>query len=206
MGVGDALFPIVAFDESGNTGENLLDRAQPLYCLASVHLELDQASRLAATNSGQGQELRFARLRRSDSGRQRILTVLRARCITSESARITPVHKPFMVAAKLFDLVMEPTLHESGINVYERGFHKAYANILYRRGPNACGEDAWLELMASFVAAVRSGREEAVDRLMRAHRVCQLSANDLTVRQLLDLLPPEIVGTCFAVRSIRWRS
>jgi hypothetical protein len=74
--------PIVAFDESGNTGENLLDQLQPIYCLASVHIDESKAEALAKDLLLKGQkELRFASLRGSRRGREAIVAALTSWCV-----------------------------------------------------------------------------------------------------------------------------
>lgn len=111
----------VGFDESGNTGPNLLDPEQPLYVLAAVQLDEDDAKEIVAAHLGQARELRYGQLVKRPFGRRKILEVLNDGRLTAENARVTPVHKEFMVAAKLFDQLMEPSMYERGYDVYDRG-------------------------------------------------------------------------------------
>ena len=65
--------PTVAFDESGNSGANLLDSEQPVFVLASVHISDDEAANLIDTKSD---EVKFSKLRRSATGKRKILKIL----------------------------------------------------------------------------------------------------------------------------------
>jgi len=65
--------PIVAFDETGNTGDNLLDPDQPVFVLASVQLPDEDTVRVLGDPAG---EIKFAKLKRSRVGERRILSIL----------------------------------------------------------------------------------------------------------------------------------
>lgn len=86
----------VAFDESGNTGDNLLDRSQPIYTLASIQLAEDDAEALIdeAVPSRDG-ELKYSSLRRSRVGREAIVRILGSDLMKPGRARVTAMHKPF---------------------------------------------------------------------------------------------------------------
>jgi hypothetical protein len=61
--------PLVAFDESGHTGEDLLNDRQPIFALASVHLsdaQTDEALKLLYNRPGQ--EVKFKNLKKSEAG------------------------------------------------------------------------------------------------------------------------------------------
>ncbi len=54
---------IIAFDESGNTGSDLLDKEQPVFVLASVKLTAGQAKELKSIFKTNSSELKFNRLK-----------------------------------------------------------------------------------------------------------------------------------------------
>jgi hypothetical protein len=85
---------------------------------------------------------------------------------------------------------MEPTLHNGGFEVYERGLHRAYSNILWRQGAAACGQGRWQHLLRAFVDACRDPSAERIDRLREANGRCLAASTDETVDQLLMLVPP----------------
>ena len=53
-GEGRMTIPTIAFDEAGNTGQNLLDPAQPIFVLSSVCLEISEAQALCDLVGGPG--------------------------------------------------------------------------------------------------------------------------------------------------------
>ncbi len=138
----DSGFPVVAFDESGHSGDRLLDADQPIYALASVNASRDVALELIdRVRPPQLAELKYSRLRNSPAGRAAILAVLDSTLVTVASARVYPAHKPFMLAAKIFDNLIEPWFWDRGVETRNRVANIAAANIIYRRGASACGEE-----------------------------------------------------------------
>lgn len=71
--------PTVHIDESGNSGQNLLDPNQPVFALAAVELADDDAERIAATLRGDSDEAHYTKMRRSGGGRSLALTALPTR-------------------------------------------------------------------------------------------------------------------------------
>src|SRR5664279_242889 len=127
--------PIVCMDESGNTGENLLDSVQPVFALAGVLLDEDTSEQVirAALNHTQMTELKFAALRRSPPGRRNILSVIDDAALNVENVAVAVAHKPWMLAAKLVDELVEPRMLAAGRQMewYASGGHVRMADRLY---------------------------------------------------------------------------
>ena len=180
----------VAFDEAGNTGDNLLDEAQPVFCLGSVCSDESDAGALIADVLPDGRpELHFSQLRESAAGRRALLAALESQLIQPGLARVTPMHKPFAVVARFFDYVIEPSLYERGLDVYDASIQTDFANALYRRGPAACGRELWDELLRTFVHLVRSQSHAALESFLRAHSACTLAASHPLVWRILREVP-----------------
>src|SRR5947208_417377 len=128
--------PLIAFDEAGNSGGNLLDPEQPVFVLASVHLENNRALELASPD---GTELKFGTLKRSERGQRRIIELLNSPDLDGDSVLIASFHKPFMVITKLVDLLVEPLRYAGGIDLYERGANLALANLFHFTMPTFLG-------------------------------------------------------------------
>jgi hypothetical protein len=180
---------VVAFDESGNTGDNLLDARQRIHALASIALAESDAQAVVGTPGRACAELKYSELRATEEGQAEVLNLLRGNVITPENARVTPTHKPYAVVARYFDYLMETTLFEGRFDVQEAGFHISFANILYRRGPAACGGTRWKRLLEAFVGACRRPSNVSFDVYAYAHLQCREACSDQTVAQLLDLVP-----------------
>lgn len=148
--------PTICFDEAGNTGAALTDRAQPVFVLASTDLT-DQESEnlLALVSTQQAREAKFTSLRKSDSGRRRLLELINAKQIDLTRVKSIVMHKRFMVVTKIVDIIEETLAHESGIDLYKRGANLALANLHYFVSPVFCGTASFDEFLESFVEMVR---------------------------------------------------
>src|SRR6266849_8025878 len=98
---------LVAFDEAGNTGQNLLDPQQPVFVVASVRVA-DQAAEeiVERITRGGATEGKFSRLRRSPRGRLAILDALKHPSLVPNNARMSVYHKRFMVTTKIVDMLV----------------------------------------------------------------------------------------------------
>jgi hypothetical protein len=152
----------IAFDESGNSGQNLLDPAQPIYTLASVaRLEAEVAAPVAALLGGSSfSELKFAEMRVREDGLRILTEVFESGLLDPQSARVVPVEKDWMVAGKMVDLLWAPGAANSNY-FYASGMHRQLASVLQRQGPEEAGADNWRRWQRSFVAAVRRPQDEA---------------------------------------------
>lgn len=157
----------IAFDESGNTGANLLDPAQPVFALASVNVTREEATDLVRAGSVTSDEMHFVNLRRSARGRSRILEALNSHVLAPERCRLSGYHKSFMVTTKIVDLLIEPMAHEDGIDLYERGANIAMSNMWHTVAPVVLGEDRFQELQHLFVNFVRQQTWPAVMKFYR---------------------------------------
>jgi hypothetical protein len=151
----------IAFDESGNSGQNLLDPAQPIYTLASVaRSEAEVAASVREILAGSSfSELKFSEMRRCDEGLGILNRVFESRLLDPESARVVPVQKDWMVAGKMVDLLWEPGAANSN-HFYATGMHRKLASVLHRQGPEEAGRENWLRWQQAFVAVVRFPRDE----------------------------------------------
>ncbi|MBI1178715.1 hypothetical protein GC207_14880 [bacterium] len=146
----------VNFDESGNTGQNLLDDGDPVFVLASCSLTASQTQEaFAHFLSFQGPELKFARLRKSASGQRSILDFLNSPAVTSATAAAVLIHKPYMVVTKYCDLVLEPSMRQTGIDFYARGRNIATGNLLTTVMPTYLNPRSWSNFLSMFVRVIR---------------------------------------------------
>src|SRR5207249_11198249 len=105
---------------------NLLDPDQPVFVLASVQLSSSSATALIGSRP---HELKFANLKRSQTGQRRIIELLDSSVLTEDRVILSGFHKPFMAVTKLVDLLVEPLFYAKGIDLYERGGNLAMANM-----------------------------------------------------------------------------
>ena len=147
---------IVAFDESGNSGPNLLDPDQPVYGLASVCLDHGSADLLVnRLRAPQASELHYSRMRGRVSGRAGILEILKSDLLAETPPSVAVAHKAYMIVGKLVDQMIEPAFAGRGKNIYEGDSHVGLTNSFYLDGSSVCGAERWDSLLRSFVEAVR---------------------------------------------------
>jgi hypothetical protein len=154
----------VFFDESGNTGQNLLDINDPIFALASCSFPSDKEQELLSLfDKFRGPELKFSRLKRTPSGQNAVLSFLRSPEINSASVGVVIFHKPFTIVSKYCDVVLEPSFQKAGIDFYERGLNLATANLLSTTMPTFLNPSTWRNFLSLFVRVIRE-RTPAVFR------------------------------------------
>ncbi len=131
----------IYFDETGFTGNNLLDEQQPVFVYSSVAIDEVEASRIhteARSLFGiRGSEIKGKSLLRRPSGREAISWVL-DNC--AEHVRIVYADKRFALAGKFYEYVFEPVLAANSAGFYQLEFHKFVAMLIYGSGHN-CNKD-----------------------------------------------------------------
>lgn len=180
---------VVAIDESGNTGQNLLDAEQPIFALASVLLAEQEADELVREVLGtSGREAKFTALRRSRRGRARLLELFSSPLLSKETVKLAAYHKRFALCAHLVDLLVEPAARHDGLDLYEGGASHSLAELLHWTMPVLLGEPTWEGLLRDFQSLVRERTEAAVGRFYaRVRRVWHIAegagnnASDLLV-------------------------
>jgi hypothetical protein len=120
------------FDESGFTGEDLANSAQPIFVLASTRADNSFSAETYRRIFAQAQspELKHSSLARTAIGRRRVLDFLGA-VRGSGLFAIWVVHKEFCLLSKLVDLWLEPALRDHGIDFYERGANLGFCNMAW---------------------------------------------------------------------------
>jgi Protein of unknown function (DUF3800) len=179
--------PTVYFDESANTGENLLDPQQPVFALAAVRLSEEEATAIIQSVLPRRQgEPKFSTLVRSPAGRDALLCALES---LPEGAVFTFLaHKRFMTVAKMVDLLAVELAYENGYDMCGDGAAVALANFLYVAGPVLGDSGAFEHMLATFVNALRPGRPTTLTDLFEAIAAYRATTTDEDYRDYLYLL------------------
>lgn len=183
--------PVIAFDESGNTGQHLLDVTQPVFALTAVNLSIEDADAVRAEGKlCHDQELKFSDLKRRPSNQQRILAMLQSPALSEATVRTCVYHKRYMVVTKIVDMLVEEWLKQRGVDLYQRGANIGLSNMWYHVMPVFCGEDRFATLLAAFVDMIRNKDEASFNDFytavwsLRRHSVREEFRRDLEM--LLD--------------------
>ncbi len=122
----------IYLDESGYTGEDLLNLRQPVFVIASTTAPSDVCKSIfdKCFSRVQASELKHLTLSSRPAGQDRLITFIH----TAKQAALFAtfvVHKEFALLTKIIDLWVEPAMHLDGIDLYERGGNIALANLSY---------------------------------------------------------------------------
>jgi len=167
-GFGGGSMKRVFFDESGNTGQNLLDAVDPVFVLSSCRFEAAEEEALLQRFAGrQGPEVKFSRLRKREAGRRMILDFVEAGEVNASTVAAYVVNKPFMVVTKYCDIVIEPTFKSIGMDFYARGLNIATANLLAMVMPVYLNARTWQDFLAAFVRVIRERTQAAFSDFQR---------------------------------------
>lgn len=122
----------IYFDESGFTGNNLLDEKQSYFAYASVATNPEEAkevvTRIMKQYGVQGSELKGKNLVKFSRGRKAIDDILTH---YEGRVKISISNKKYALAGKFFEYIFEPSLAEISSLFYGINFHLFITNILY---------------------------------------------------------------------------
>ena len=195
------VFQQVVFDESGNTGGDLLNTQQPVFALASICLTRTQAQEfLTPLRTAQTQEVKFSRLRRTHAGRASIVDLLSNQALQDHTPQISIVHKRFMVITKIVDLLVETLAYEDGLDLYKDGANIAMSNLHFFCMPVYCGEGRTRTFLRRFVEMIRRQTPQSVRKFYSFARLLYQNCQDHEYKRALSpiLLSERVVASILA--------
>jgi hypothetical protein len=177
------------FDESGNTGLDLLNKDQPIFCLSSTSLSDEVATELIAPLIRTGQrEAKYNRLKGSRKGQADLENFFRSAHLSAENSKFTLADKKYYLITHIVDKLIEPPLHESGIDLYKNDAHVSLTNIWYYTGETIF-PGYWNKIQKAFVHAIRVRNRDAFRRfdylLTEAERFTPVDSRDFATGLLL---------------------
>ncbi|MDA8152342.1 MAG: DUF3800 domain-containing protein [Acidithiobacillus sp.] len=177
---------IIYCDESGNSGEKLLDKDQPFFVLASNDFSRSEALNLLNhLHSHQQGEAKFKTLKRTADGVKRLTKLFVYPRLNETRIVVDTYHKRFMVVAKMVDLIAETLMHESGVDLYQHGQNIAMSNMLYYCMPTFCGDEPTENFLQSFIDLLRNRTTAHADAFFMAGKAMIDASNMDDFKQLL---------------------
>jgi Protein of unknown function (DUF3800) len=186
---------VLALDESGSTGVNLLDPDQPVFALASFMADeviaTDLLDNLPHPVTG---ELHFNETRGTPEGKANLLALLTAlvRPDMRSRIKISVVHKQFMLVAKMVDLLLEAPLLAEGTSIYTDDLHLDMSHVLFRYGETAVGPGPWHQLLRTFQQAATKPAYSLARDLLDCLAAARSTCSRPTVRILLERMPKSL--------------
>jgi hypothetical protein len=169
----------IFFDEAGNTGENLLDESQPLYCLTSIVMSDEDAAKLLNLITSESKEKHFVALKRKPKFQAQILEILNHEVISPSTVKYCLSHKEYVLIGHLVDRFIEPVFYDYGLDLYRGGL-----NIMFLDGIFYCGLVRWerklfVNFLKSLQNLIRKQTQEEVDNFYSfARRIRELYPKD----------------------------
>lgn len=152
----------IYFDESGNTGQDMLNKDQRVFVLASVNYTIEEQKEIKKIFDIDG-ELHFKKLKNSGVGRQKILSFLNSKWIDEKHTILSYANKGFVTCGQVVDLLVETVLHHKGYDIYLQGRHIAYANFLFYFGNFYWNKHLFKIFLESFIEMIRTKDQAAIN-------------------------------------------
>lgn len=142
----------IYFDESGNTGTQLLDPQQPYFTTGSTDIPDDEAADIIKRcfPRYKGGEIKSKEILKRGQGRQAFLSFAREVGRLPERFVATKINKRFTVLCKMVDHLVEPVLHAAGYDFYKDDYAARYANMAYYAFENFLNKEASTALFKAY--------------------------------------------------------
>lgn len=213
----------IFFDEAGYTGEDLLNKDQPVFVLASNNFDAKEIEVIWRENfyGINAQELKHSNLGRKTSGQKRIISLINYLNKHFPSKVISEAgHKEYIAICMLVEWLIEPAMHKDGVNLYEKGANIGLANLFFGV-LHAIDPPIKTEFLLKFQNLMRNRSKENFDHFWSSANeisrkipniqipfsILTPSQNILTLTDLVNF-PPHVmeVGHSFAFGSLGfWR-
>ncbi len=172
----------IYFDESGNTGTELLDSEQPYFTIGSTDIQEDEATDIIRRcfPLQKGPEIKSKEIFKRSQGRRAFLSFAQEVGLQPERFVATKINKHFAVLCKMVDYLTEPVVRANGYDFYKDDYAARYANMAYFAFDNFLNKDALTVLFAAYNAFGRAPDANTLSRLQAALKNVTLSAPEET--------------------------
>lgn len=177
---------MIYFDESGNSGDNLLDKQQPVFTLLSHNYNESEARAILhpLLSLSKSEEVHFKDIHDRSNYFKAIISCLNHELIVPERIYVFPVLKDYLIVVQIVEYLIEPVLHRGKINLLKEGRNIGMANIIYMMGKNGWDKDLFQTMCSNFI---KWGRKKipSTEFYQSARALFNSIKNDLV---------PELVG------------
>lgn len=166
-------------DESGFTGYNLLDAAQPIFVVASAAIEEQRAAEILAEAfpGYQGPEFKFKNIW-NGKHRAGLLRFVADLAAFEDLAFIYMIDKPFAVLTKIVDFLIEPYITDAGYDFYDEGFCWKYTNYIHFGLTTFAPPELLGALLTNYQRFSRNPSEESLAALASQLKMMATSAEE----------------------------
>ncbi|MBL6752426.1 MAG: DUF3800 domain-containing protein [Nevskia sp.] len=156
------------FDESGNTGTDLLNPDQPVFALASTSLGRDASEELIGPLRQTNQvEAKYSKLKGTRKGRKALLAFANSPLLTEDSCIFMQADKLYYLITHLVDKIIEPVMHDTNFDLYAGDGHVALTNLFFYTGDFAFPNGHWLRLQKATLQVLRQLSPDSFENFRR---------------------------------------
>jgi len=151
----------ISFDESGNTGQDLLNKDQAAFILSSSNFnddEIEILSNIFDTDD----EIHFKKLKNNSKGRKQIVEFINHPLISEKNIISSVSHKEFVVYGQIIDKLVETTLYHKNIDIYKGGTNIIFTNMLFFSG-QIKHKILYREMLENFILMVRIKNQKSIE-------------------------------------------
>ena len=109
-------------------------------------------------------EVKYRKLKGKQKGQRDLIEFFKSQELSSNNSKVTVADKKLWLISHLVDKLIEPTLREAGIDLYERDAHVGLANVWYYAGDTILPGGHWGRVLSAFLSAIRERSEVAFAR------------------------------------------
>lgn len=180
---------LLYLDEAGNSGQNLLDRDQPVYVLVSHNFTVDEAKEILKPIKTTADEIHFKSLRKYPKYQKPLAEVLNNEKICYNRIKIAYYVKDYALCAHLADQLVETAFFYFGIDFNARWQNVKYALGLYLSTRYSENAEEYNELLVRFQKMIRSKNQEDVEGFyIHAHMMYALLNNEGEKKSFIPIL------------------
>lgn len=175
----------IYFDESGNTGTNLLDSTQPIFALGSCDFTEKECQKLLDPLLNRGaNEIKFVNLKRRTSGQEKIINLLQNSLVTPRRVMFSILNKKFIIVTKIVDDLIENTVSRFGYDLYQGACNVALSNLLFYVIPAFCGKEEFDNLLTKFMLMTKLRDKDTINdfytQVDTLKKICDVKGHDLS--------------------------
>jgi len=155
----------IFLDESGYTGQDLLNAEQPFFAIASLRLDEVQSQELKQNFFGriQAKELKHGSMAKYFTQQRMVIDFLHYLSQHLDIVKVGIIHKQYALICKVVEWAVEPAAHEIGIDLYRGGGNIALANLIFYTFPLFGGDDFFDSFLSTFQTMMRLRSQESYD-------------------------------------------
>lgn len=180
----------IYFDESGNTGADLLNEDQKVFVLSSNNFSDSECQDLKNLFQNPN-ELHFVKLKNSQKGRESIINLLNHKLISEEKVSLYIAHKEVATVAQIVDQLIESVSYKRNIDIYKYGLNIQITNLIFHFGNAFWNKELYENLLKNFIKMFRVKDDDSKKEFYKAANKLYESVEDEYKKLLLPIIDSE---------------